>query len=358
MKIGRIGCLVLTLILLLANCSDKKFKVKGEIYGADNQTIVLEKSDFYGNWVMLDSTKIGENGNFSFSFPSPASPDIYRLSLQGRMIYIPIDSTETINVTSSLDDFGRDFQLSGSANAELLTQFEKELLDFDISSTEGMNEFKKNVFTNYMKDNPGQITSYYILTKTIGGKPLYDPKNFDDVKYFGAVATGYKDKRPNDPHTALLEKTSLDAIKRKNQSAGNFKRIEAEEISLIDLDLIDEKGQNVSLSSLTGKGKPVVVIFSLLNHEDSPAFNLELAKLYDKVKDKVTFYNVALDDDTYAWRESAKNLPWITVYAPGGVTSQAAILYNVRFVPSFFIYDANGDLTKRPQSLQELESSL
>lgn len=358
MKLANLSLSLVALVLLLANCSDNKFKVKGEIYGAENQTIVLEKADFYGNWVTLDSTKINKNGDFSFSFPSPASPDIYRLTLNGKMIYIPIDSTESINVTSSLEDFGRNFQLSGSPNAELLTQFEKELLDFDIASSEGMSEFKKNIFTNYMKDRPGQITSYYILTKTIGDKPLYDPSNIDDVKYFGAVATGYKNMRPNDPHTPLLEKTSIEAIKRKNESVGNVRTIEAEEVSLIDLDLINENGENVSLSSLTGKGKPVVVIFSLLNHEDSPTFNIELAKLYEKVKDRVTFYNVSLDEDTYAWRESAKNLPWITVYAPGGVTSQAATTYNVRFVPSFFIYDSNGELIKSPLTLEELENNL
>lgn len=357
-NIGKLIGLSILFVFILANCSHNKFKVKGEIYGAGNQTIVLEKSDFYGNWVTLDSTKIGKTGNFSFSFPSPASPDIYRLSLNGKMIYIPIDSTETITVTSSLNDFGRDFQLSGSANAELLAQFEKELLDFDISSSEGMSEFKRNIFTNYMKDKPGQITSFYILTKTIGGKPLYNPSNFEDVKYFGAVATGYKNVRPNDPHTPLLEKTSLEAIKRKNESKGNVKMIEAEEVSIIDLDLTDEKGQDVSLRSLTGKGKPVVVIFSVLNHEDAPAFNMELAKLYEKVKDKVIFYNVSLDEDSYAWREAAQNLPWITVFAPGGINSQAAISYNVRFVPAFYVYNSNGELVKSPLSLKELESSL
>lgn len=346
------------LVLTCGACSGNKFKLKGEITNGDNQSIILEKSDFYGNWMALDSTRIGSKGSFSLSFPSPASPDIYRLSLNGRYIYIPVDSTETITVTSSLEDFGRDFQLSGSKNAELLAQFEKELLDFDGSSPEAMHEFKRNVFTNYMKDNLGEITSFYILTKTISGKPLYNPSDPEDVKFFGAVATGYKNLRPDDPRTTLLEETSLMGLKKKNSDKGSFRQIEAEEISLIDLDLINENGQNVTLSSLTGQGKPVVVIFSLMNQEDSPAFNIELSKIYDKYNGGVIFYNVALDQDQYAWREAAANLPWITVYSPGGLNSSAARNYNLNRIPAFYLYDAKGDLVASPFDLSELEKSL
>ena len=351
-------CSLSIFVLLASSCSNNKFKVKGEITDGENRSLLLQKSDFQGNWITLDSTRTDKDGKFSISFPAPASPDIFRLSLNGRFIYLPIDSTETISVVSSLEDFGRDFQLSGSAKAELLAQFEKELLDFDMASDEAMIEFKRNVFTNYMKDHLSDITSFYILTKTLDGKPLYNPQNLEDAKYFGAVATGYKNLRPDDPRTALLEQTSLEAMKRKNSLKGNYRQIEAEEISIIDLDLINENGKNIALSSLTGKGKPVVVVFSLLNHEDSPLFNKELARIYDKFGGNLVIYNVSLDTDQYAWREAAGNLPWITVHSPGGFASSAASSYNVSRLPSFYIYNGEGDLILSPENLSELEKSL
>ncbi|MCH5228510.1 MAG: DUF4369 domain-containing protein [Muribaculaceae bacterium] len=349
---------VFTISILLFSCANHKFKVKGEIYGAEEKTLVLEKSDFYGRWLPVDSVKINKNGGFSISFPVPPSPEIFRLNLNDRYVYFPVNDKETITLLSSYDNFGRDFKLDGSPEAVMMEKFEKDLQSSYNSHPDSLINFKRSVFSNYMKDNQGSIIAFYILTKTVDDKPLYDPSDPLDKKYFGAVATGFKEKRPDDPHTALLEQTALQAQKNQRAAEGKFHQIEAEEISLIDIDLQNENGQNVKLSSVTGKGKPVVVIFSLLNHPDSPEFNIKLAKIYNRLEGKVEFYNVSLDEDQYEWREAAKNLPWITVYSPGQNSSKDAVRYNVFQVPSFYIYDANGELSSRPMTLEELNQKL
>lgn len=350
--------IAISLSLLATSCSNHDFKIKGEIYGAENKSIVLEKSDFQGRWLPVDSTKINRNGGFSMAFPAPLSPEIFRLAINGQFVYIPVDSTETITVTSSYSKFGADFSLQGSRNAEQLEKFEKELQSANISSPQGMSEFKKGVYTNYMKDAPGSILSFYILTKTVNGKPLYDPSDNTDRKYFGAVATGFKTQRPDDPHTTILEQTALEALKRKNSEEGKFQTVEAEEIGLIDMNLQDDKGNLVKLSDIADKGKPVVVIFSQLSIPEAPQLNIALAQIYQKHLGKVEFYHVSLDPDQYEWREAAKNLPWTTVYSPGQDASQDAIHYNVFQIPSFFIYDSNGELKSRPMTLEELNKSL
>lgn len=349
---------IVSLSLLFFSCKDNKFKIKGEIYGAQDKSLVIEKNNFQGRWMPVDSVKINKNGGFSFTFPAPASPEIFRLSLNNQFIYIPVDSTETITITSSLDKFGTDFNLEGSNNAMRLANFERELQKAPISDLDSLDMFKRNVYSNYMKDAPGSIVSFYILTKTINDRPLYNLAEPGDRKYFAAVATGFKSTRPNDPHTALLEETALLAMKQKNSEAGKFKTIEADELSLIDMDLQDDNGKNVRLSDIVNKGKKVVVIFSLLNHPDAPAFNLALAKIYQRLNGKVEFYNVSLDEDQYAWREAAKNLPWITVYSPGQTASQDARNYNVFQIPSFFIYNSEGELVKRPLTIEELNEEL
>ena len=343
---------------IFCSCSNNKFKIKGEIYGGEDKSIILEKSDFQGRWIPIDSTHINKNGGFAFSFPSPVAPEIYRLTLNNRFIYIPVDSTETITLTSSYDKFGQDFSLSGSKNAEMMEKFEKQLHSSNTTNPDSLTQFKRSVYSNYMKDFPGSILSFYILTKTIDGIPLYNPNDKTDGKYFAAVATGYKSARPDDPHTALLENTALNAIKQKNSEAGKYQTLEAQEISLIDIDLPDETGKNIKLSDIVGKGKPVVVIFSLLNHQDSPELNMSLAQIYKKKDGNIEFYNVSLDQDQYAWREAARNLPWITVYSPGEASSADAVRYNVFQVPSFYIYDANGELKSRPMTIEELNKSI
>lgn len=352
------GLILFVALLPLLSCSNNKFKIKGEIYGGEDKTVILEKSDFQGRWIPVDSTHINKNGGFSFSFPAPDSPDIYRLQTNNQYIYLPIDSTETISITSSYDKFGQDFALTGSRNAEMMEKFEKQLQTVNHSNPDSLEAFKRNVYSNYIKDFQGSILSFYILTKIVDGKPLYDPSDKTDSKYFAAVATGFKSARPEDPHTALLENTAIQSFKFRNNEAGKFTPIEAEEISLIEINLPDENGKNIKLSEVAGKGKPVVVIFSLLNHQDSPEFNMALAQLYKNLGESVEFYNVSLDEDQYEWREAAKNLPWITVYSPGQNTSEDAIKYNVFQIPSFFIYDSNGELSSRPMTLDELSKKL
>ncbi|MCH5226232.1 MAG: DUF4369 domain-containing protein [Muribaculaceae bacterium] len=352
----------ITLIAIIAgaltSCSNHKFRIKGEIYGAEDTSLVLEKSDFQGQWLPIDSVRINRNGGFSISFPAPPSPEIYRLALDDRYIYIPVDSTETITVNTSLEKFGREFTLLGSHNAEQMEKFEKDLHAAISKPSDSIPAFKREVYSRYMKDAPGSIVSFYILTKIVDGKPLYNPTDPEDRKYFGAVATGFKSVRPDDPHTTLLEQTVINALKKRNNENGSFRTIEAEELTLIDMNLQNEKGEYVALSDVAGKGKPVVVIFSLLNQPESPELNIALASIYNSHKGNVEFYNVSLDADQYAWRDAAKNLPWITVYSPGEGNSVDARNYNVYSLPAYFIYDAKGELILRPLSLDELSNSL
>ncbi len=356
---GRSTLAAAVLALSLCGCGEARFKINGDIAGADNKSIVLEKSDFHGRWIPIDSARTSSSGSFSISRPAPAAPEIFRLELEGKYIYLPIDSAETVNVESSLASFGTEFSLSGTPKAEMLERFEKDVMALpDNISPDSLSAFKKSVYSKYMRDGQGSIVSYYILTKLVGGKALFNPGNDDDLKYFAAVATGFKELRPNDPHTALLEKTSIDGIRRKNANNGKRLEIQAEELRVIDIDLPDENGKNRKLSELVGNGKPPVVIFSLLTHPDSPALNLELSKLYSRLGGNVNFYQVSLDPDQYAWREAAKNLPWVTVFDPDGQYSKAAQSYNVYDIPTYFIYTAGGDLSDRAQTIDELRKKL
>ncbi len=49
---------------------------------------------------------------------------------------------------------------------------------------------------DYIRDGQGSIVSYYVLTKTHGGKALFDPEDPSDTKYYAAVATQFQEFRP------------------------------------------------------------------------------------------------------------------------------------------------------------------
>lgn len=354
---GAKSLLILASSLLLCACSEPSFKIKGEIEGADNQSIILEKSDFYGRWIPVDSTRTSSSGSFSISRPAPAAPEIFRLDLDNRFIYLPIDSVETLTVTSTLKDFGTQFSVTGSDKAEALTRFDKEVLALpDNISADSLESFKRNVYSKYMRDAQGSIVAYYVLTKVKDNQPLFDPDT--DYKYFAAVATGFKHLRPDDPHTALLETTSVNALKKRNSERGTQIQLDAEEVTMLEIDLPDENGKNRKLSEFVGNGKPTVVMFTLLTHPDAPASNIELSKLYNKYDGNVNFYQVSLDPDQYAWRDAARNLPWITVFDADGEYSKAARSYNVGTIPTYYIYNRRGELSARAVSIDDLSKQL
>ncbi|MDE6681822.1 MAG: peroxiredoxin family protein, partial [Muribaculaceae bacterium] len=273
-----------------------------------------------------------------------------------RYIYLPVDSTETLTVNARAMNFGSDFSISGSIQAEKMAEFEKELQALDFNDKEKREEFKRNVYSKYLKDAQGGIISYYVLTKVVGDKPLYDIQDDSDAKYYAAVATAFEQYRPNDPHAGMLRAASIDALKRKNSAAGKKRVVEAEEIKIIDIALPDENGQEVKLSETMGNGKRGVMIVSMMNEKESPAINKALSELHGSRP--VTFYMVSLDTDQYAWRDAAKNLPWVTVSDPEGRNSGIITKYNIGTLPAFFIFDSDGQLVDRAFSLEELNKKI
>ena len=305
MKLQYIALSAAVFSMSLASCGDARFKIDGEVYGAEGKSLVLEKSDFHVRWIPVDSVKVGDTGKFSIKADAPASPDVYRLSLGDRFIYLPVDSVETLTLTTSAADFGSKFTLSGTPQAERMAAFEQELMAVNATDSAALASFKRDVYTKYIKDGQGSIVSYYVLTKVFDGKPLYNPADAEDAKYYAAVATQFDNYRPGDPHGQMVKDVSLKAMRARNS-----------------------------------------------------AFNRELARIYKAKGGSVEFYQVSFDPGQYEWREAAANLPWITVLDPQGTSSNAIIDYNVGSLPAVFIYDANGDLVERPESLSDLERKL
>lgn len=336
----------------VSGCGQSGFKVKGNVKDAGGKTLVLEKADFHGRWTPVDSVKIKSDGDFSISSASPASPEVYRLSLGDAFVYLPVDSIENITLTTSLKEFGRDFSLEGSDNARLLAAFEKELLALQAPDSAAMADFKRTVYARYLKEGKGSILSYYILTKFYEGQPLYDPTDPADAAYYAAVATQFEQYRPGDPHGRMVRQVSIDAMRKRNSQAGKQNVYHAAELAMIDIALPDEKGNVRRLSETVGKGKPVVLVFSLMNAPESPAFNRKVKELQSRGAD---IFHVCFDTGQYEWREAAANLPWVTVLDPGGSSSTCLVDYNVQSLPALFVYNAKGELIDRPANFDAVK---
>jgi len=347
-------------VILLASCSGRnKWTVEGNIEGADGDLLALEASN-NGIWYQIDTITLDEKGDFKFSNDAAGFPDIYRLRIGDESVYFPIDSIETVKVEAKAP-FGSAYLLEGSEDAKSFVRV--NLMVDQMIRAKGAEaavtdpELKKALGQEVVA-NPSSMTAYYIINKKIGNYALFNPADKKDLRVIGAVANAFNTKRPLDPRTGYLKSLYLSNRQRSANSLSSD-TIVAIESKLIDIELFNEKGNKVRLSDVASEGKVVVLNFTALTAEKSPAFNIELAKTYDACRERgLQVYQVAVDPDEYAWRQSAKNLPWITVYANPSVDARALTDYNVTVLPITFIINRQGELSERVEDITKLRSAV
>lgn len=360
-KIHKLLLAAATVTLAACN-STPQWQVKGTVEGGEGKFLALEASNG-GIWYPLDTITLKSNGKFDFRHEAAGFPDVYRLTIDGQSIYFPVDSIETVTVSANVGNIGS-ANISGTPLTEAFMAVDS-LVNATVKRTGSVKamvndtEMKKRLAEIVLAD-PSGIVAYYVINKRVADTPLYNPAERSDLRIIGAVANSYITLRPNDPRTAYLRKLYLNNRPVKvggemSEAAKNV--IDATELSLIDIELLDPVGKKVKLSDVATDNNVVVLNFTALTAAESPEFNLALAKVYDQYKDRgLKIYQVSVDADEFAWRQSAKNLPWISVY--NGANDMTPLLrYNVGAIPLSFIID-HGTIVERVADHSRLASSL
>ncbi len=350
----------LAMAMMAVSCAtdSDKWHIKGSIEGlSDSDALLLEGSN-QGYWYLIDTIVPGKNGKFEYAHEPQGYPDIYRLRVGSEMIYFPIDSTETVTVTATLPSAGNSHTLTGSPEAARMTT-----VDSLINATAARvgaagvttDSLLKQRLNQIMLADPSGIAAYYIVSKRIGNRPLYNAANRTDRRFIGAVANAYAEKRPDDPRTNYLKNLYLS----NRPSSSTPLTIEAKQIGAFEIELFDPKGKSHSLLDLAANGKATILSFTAYAADWSPAFNFELNKIYSKYKgDGLEIYQVSVDTDEYAWKEAAKNLPWITVL--NNISDGGRVLrdYNVGSLPTTFVINRNGEIVERVLDIDDLEPAV
>lgn len=358
------------------NSSD--FIVKGVVAGADGQLMYLENVGI-SNVVTLDSIKLAPGGKFKFTEKRPEYPDFYRLRLNNQLINFAVDSTETISFVADAGTFATSYSVEGSENSkaikaitlaqldanQAISRLRKEYEDKMISDTTyrmkvlAAADAYKEVARKYIYSAPMSTAAYFALFQQIDGLLFFDLYDRKDVKAYGAVATSYNHTYPESPRSKHLYNLTLQSMKvLRAQRPVDYSNVETKEISFLDIELPDVRGEVVKLSTVA-PGKVVLINFTAYQTEWSPALNMALGELYTKYHDQeLEIYQVSLDSDFHFWRNGASNLPWVTVHDPQSVYSRVAGLYNVKQLPALFILDRKGNLVKRVEDVKKLEADV
>lgn len=347
----------LTAITAVSCGNEARWTIDGTVEGVDSEgQIILEASNPGGYWYALDTAELKDNGKFSISQPTSQYPDIYRLNYNGNYIYFPIDSTEHISVKTSAGNFANGYELTGSTGAELIAHVEKRINDFlanhqtaDLDTAQTL----KRELSGMVLGDPSSIVAFYIVNKQVGGKRLFRIDNRKELGLIGAVANAFTENRPSDPRTQFITNLWVD---NKRGFAVRGDTLQANEISIIDIEGLDEKGNNRNLTDVASKNNLVILSFSDYSAEFSQPLNIILRELYDAHHAQgLEIFQLGFDPNEFDWRVAAGNQPWVTVYNAG--TDKHVKNYNVGALPALFIIN-RGELVERVTSIDKLKSSV
>ena len=366
--------------LSVASCNNNKFTVEGQIAGAKDSVLYFENVGLEGINV-LDSVKLNDNGDFSFSQDANTAPEFYRLRIADQIINVSIDSTETVQVKGQYPGMASNYTVSGSENCSKIRELALKQIDLQAkaialqSNTElgiakandsiqsMINAYKEEVKRNYIYKEPYKAYAYFALFQAIGNYLIFNPRtNKEDIKAFAAVATSWDTYYPHAERGQNLHNIAIEGMKNQRIVAAQNADIQIEaskvqEAGVLDIALLDNKGNMRHLTDL--KGQVVLLDFHVFALKDSPARIIQLRELYNKYHAQgLEIFQVSLDGDEHFWKQQTAALPWINVRDEDGTSSQRLVLYNIQTVPDFFIIDRGNNLVKRAAQIADLEAEI
>ena len=371
---------VILAALSVASCNNNKFTVEGQISGAKDSVLYFENVGIEGINV-LDSVKLSDNGEFSFSEAANQAPEFYRLRIADQIINVSIDSTETVQIKGQYPDMASNYTVSGSDNCSKIRELALKQMDLQAkaialqSNTELgivkandsirvlIDAYKEEVKREYIYKEPFKAYAYFALFQAIGNYLIFNPRtNKDDIKAFAAVATSWDTYYPHAERGQNLHNIAIEGMKNQRivEAQNADIQIDAnkvQEAGVLNISLLDNKGQQRNLTDL--KGQVVLLDFHIFAMENSPARILQLREIYNKYHAQgLEIFQVSLDSDEHFWKQQTAALPWVSVRDEEGVNSQRLMLYNVQAVPDFFLIDRGNNLVKRAAQIKDLEAEI
>ncbi|MCD8301416.1 MAG: redoxin domain-containing protein [Prevotellaceae bacterium] len=372
------ACCVLLLFLTGCGRGREKFHVVGHISGAKDTVLYFEHLSLERGPVAVDSVKLGQNGDFSFSGKPAGNPEFYRLRIGDQLINLSLDSTESIEVTASLADMALGYSVKGSGNCDtirilnlMLHELTGELqrISDDRSLTiaeredkisERIKEYKNEVKLTYIQNRYDQASSYFAMFQMYGGSLVFDPVgDASDVTWFSAIANAWMERWPDSPRSTNLCNIALRGHKntRRMVLEVNLDDEKVSETGIIDMSFPDINGEERRLSDL--KGKVVMLDFTAYSLKNCQERTMALRALYDKYHSQgFEIYQVSLDGDEHFWKTMCRQLPWVCVWDREGTANDIVSIYNLQQLPTWFLIDRNCDLVGRQEFMGNLEEAV
>lgn len=368
--------------LVITSCGRKKFHVNGTITQATDSVLYFENMSLDGP-VTVDSVKLTEKGDFSFSGDATPAPEFYRLRIANQIINLSVDSTETITVKADYPRMSTGYTVEGSENSSVIKDLALKQINLqsfiigiqnnpsigydaeEDTIAKVIEQYKDYIKRNYIYKQPMKPSSYFALFQTIGGRLIFNPRESkEDIKAFAAVATSWDVYYPNSLRGENLHNIAIEGLKNvrimENKIAQSRRGIDPSKVNtsnIIEIALRDNRGDMRRLTSL--KGKVVLLDFHVFGAEGSTQRIMQLRELYNKYHSRgLEIYQVSFDPDEHFWKTQTAALPWICVHDGDAMNSNLLLQYNIQQISTFFLVDKTNTLYKRDSQIKNLDAEI
>ena len=361
--------LLLLPLLLLAGCRDKNtFTIKGVITDSQKKAVTLNRVDV-DRLELIDSSIIRSNGTFKFRVKSEG-PEFYQLGYSGSdFMTLLAEPGENIRLTFNGKNISSDYTVTGSEGTESVRLLDmwlssgKRKLDSlrtaydDISGKPGLDEQKAmidNEFREVLADLRKKNIEFIIThTRSMASLKavyqridenmyvLYEPH---DLQYLKIVSDSLGKYYPDSKNVRALAEDLKKELNQLYSGQINSLASTAPEIKL-DPNLKDINGNRIALSSL--KGKVVLLTFWSVDSKECIAENLQLKDVYKTYNRKgFEIYQINIDANEEKWKKEVRfdELPWISTREDDPEILENARLFNVKTLPSNYLFDRDGTI--------------
>jgi len=390
--------LILSLFsLLLWSCAEETTETKeGETL--QNTTVNGVISDGSGTKIVLyefkeekpkaiDSVTLDNSGAFKFIIPMNGYGFFGIGESFNQAALVLLKGGDAVNLKGTLASWNLNFEVEGSEETKILTEYYKKRYDFGIKMQELQVQANQIEVGDEQAKAVIQASSEALIADFEAYKYDYINKNISSPAVYIAFADIYDVVKDFDLLLSIeatiskhmpgstFEKTVSEKVKQgkamMDEKAAYEEQTKMMEAQMLiagigvglpapEISLPNPTGKSISLSSL--KGNVVLLDFWASWCKPCRMENPAVVKLYNQYKDKgFTIYSVSMDDQKENWMAAiqADGLVWPNhVSDLKGWQSAAGATYMVQSIPQTFLIDADGKIIAVGLRSEELAQKL
>ena len=371
---NRIIFSAIALVMALSACQSPKVSLSGRFVGSDADMVYLEYASALEQTI-IDSVKLGEDGNFALSIENvTTTPSLYYIIYNNERIPLLLQQGDNVEINAA-GNVARNYKVEGSEESELLREFNQEYISgvmklrgiiSKIAAGSLSDEERKSLSEEYTKiyldikrkqmnfivSHKQNIAAVYALHQRLPNDS-YLFNGDSDVIYYRTVAEAIEQSYPESHYLPILRSQVA------RMSAQSSLLAQAKEVNFPEIKMPDMYGQEVALSSLSGK--VILLHFWSVAIGNGNVINAEMKEIYKRYKEQgFEIYQVAIDTSKSDWINAIQEqqLPWISVSDMKGEASTSLGEYNVQRLPSNFLIDREGNIVAKDLVGDKLEAEI